>query len=436
MPNKPLITINNSYSQISGLSVKADKELRDLLSYVVGGQSAYFSGYGVRRKSLLSKRGELATGLVPRVKDFLGENNYTLKDNRLYSGHSKSHRRLLKTVKFYDWQVRAASKALVMGRGTIAACTGSGKSLTMALVASLFNVSTLIVVPTLELRKQLTETFLELFGPIPGITIKNIDDPSLYTDTKYDLLMIDEVHHSAAATYQKLNRKAWNGIYYRINFTATPFRNDKEETLLYESLAGQVIYELDYKVAAAKGYVVPVEGYYLDVPKQDTDAYTYQEVYNQLVVKNDIRNELIALFMLKLNAADKSILCLVKEVAHGKILAKLTGLPFVSGEDNESRDYIRQFNSGGIKAVIATEGMMSEGVDTKPCEFVILAGLGKAKSATMQKIGRCIRTYPDKESGKVVLIRDKSHKYLMRHFNEQKKILLEEYGVKCLQLDI
>jgi superfamily II DNA or RNA helicase len=107
----------------------------------------------------------------------------------------------------------------------------------------------------------------------------------------------------------------------------------------------------------------------------------------------------------------------------------MTGIPFANGQDEESRDFIRQFNSGGIKALIGTTGVLGEGVDTKPCEIVIIACLGKAKSAFMQQVGRAVRTYPGKESAKVVIIKDASHKFLSRHYAAQVAILKEEYGV-------
>lgn len=429
------ISINNSYSKITGLSVKDDKALRDMLSYTVGGSSAYFSGFGVRKRSLLSKRGEFPTGLLARVGNYLYDNK--IKVNSIdYRNCPKIgvHRKFRNTPKFYDWQKDACFAFKMSHQGTVSATTGSGKSLTMALIASTLNVSTLVVVPTLELKKQLIEAFRGLLGPTPDITIKNIDDPSLKNDKNYDLLMVDECHHAAAKTYQTLNKTAWTGIYYRAHFTATPFRNDEEEALLYESIAGPVIYELDYKTAVAKGYICPVESYYIEVPKQNTDAYTYREVYDKLVVNNIERNDIIAITLLRLQSAKAPTLCLVKEVTHGKILAGLTGIPFVNGADDDSRAFIQQFKDGEIVSLIGTEGVIGEGVDVKPCEYVVIAGLGKAKSQFMQKVGRCIRTFPGKESGKVILFRDTSHKFLLKHFNIQRKILKDIYNSTPLKL--
>jgi superfamily II DNA or RNA helicase len=247
---------------------------------------------------------------------------------------------------------------------------------------------------------------------------------------------LDEAHHAAAKTYRQLNKTAWAGIYHRFYLTATPFRTQPEESILFESIAGQVIYELTYASAVAQGLIVPVEAYYIEVPKVKNDYYTWAEVYSNLVVKNDIRNEMIALTLARLNAANLSTLCLVKEVAHGAKIEALTALAFANGKDDDTRSYIKDFNSGEIKSLIGTEGLLGEGVDSRPCEYVIVAGLGKARGAFMQKVGRAVRTYPGKDSAKVIIIKDLSHRFTARHFREQCKILKEYYGITPTKLDL
>jgi hypothetical protein len=79
------ITIDNSYSKIIGLDAKQEKALKTELSYVVGGSSAYFSGYGIKKRSLLGKKGDFATGLYFRVELWLEKNKlpYKIKDLRV-----------------------------------------------------------------------------------------------------------------------------------------------------------------------------------------------------------------------------------------------------------------------------------------------------------------------------------------------------------------
>lgn len=333
-------------------------------------------------------------------------------------------------MKPYPDQINAVNAAIKHHRGIISMPTGSGKSKVIQMIVQALKLRTLIIVPTLEIKNQIKE----LFMGDHHVTVRNIDSNDLIRHTDYDVLIIDEAHHSAAKTYRTLNKHAWTKIYYRFMLTATPFRNDSEEILLFESICGQVIYTLSYKDAVASNYIVPVEAYYLEIPKKDTNAFSYREVYNELVINNEYRNLIISILMAKLR--DYSTLCLVREISHGKILEQITGFPFIHGEDDDTRDYIKQFNSGEIKTLIGTTGILGEGIDTKPAEYIIIAGGGKAKSQFMQQIGRAVRTFPGKESAKVILIKDLSHKYLINHFNEQKKILLLEYNVKPVRLTL
>lgn len=432
--NVTKLILGNSYSKIIGLSVLQFNQLKQLLSYTHGN---YFSGYGVRRKTLLNKRGEFPTGLLLKVGEYLLSSGIMpeIVDKRQLATKLLDFPKMLKTEKPYNWQVKASNVA-VIANGTVVAPTGTGKSYAIALVVSILKVKTLIVVPTIEIKTQLMSDFEMIFGKTPYIIIENIDSTTLSKHKGIGLLILDEVHHAAAKTYHKLNKTSWNEIYHRICFTATPFRNNSDETLLYESIAGEVIYELTYKEAIKKGYIVPIEAYYIDVPKQDTEAFTYREVYNELVVRNKTLNEIISNLLLSLYKESIPTLCLVKEVAHGNNIQDLVYLPFVNGKDEESRQYITQFKQGKLNTLIGTEGILGEGVDTKPCEYVIIAGLGKAKSAFMQKVGRALRRYKGKESGKVIIFRNSSHKFLLRHFNEQKKILLDQYGIIPIKLNL
>lgn len=433
---RPTIILGNSHSQITGLSSLQFKELKKALSYTVDPQSAYFGKGWVKTKSLLDAKGNFPSGLLSKVKECV--KNVNITDNRVIPKSLSKEKALVMDLPFtpYKWQLDAVDKAYNAKRGGVIAATGCGKSLVIAMIAAKFNVRTLIVVPTLEIRKQLTADIETFFGKNKNIVVQNIDSAFLKDYSDFDLLMIDECHHTAAKTYQQLNKHVWNNIYYRFFFTATYFRNDTNEQLLFEGIAGDPVYELTYKEAIAKKYIVPVEAYYIDLPKQETDAYTWAEVYSTFVVNYEHRNLLIAKTLLSLEKAGKSTLCLVKELKHGYTLSDLTNLPFSNGQDEVSKDFIRLFNKGEVKTLIGTTGILGEGVDTKPCEYVIIAGLGKAKSAFLQQIGRGVRTYPGKETCKIVLFRDTSHKFTLRHYREQCKILKEELDIVPLKLEI
>lgn len=341
----------------------------------------------------------------------------------------------------YREQLLAVDTALRCDRGIISAATGSGKSLMMALLINKLQCRTIIITPSLELKRQLSTSMIEWFGSArvgknKDIYIENVqalDEDEIILG--YDLLCIDEFHHSGANTYRKLNKKSWVNIYYRFGFTATPFRNNDNEKILLESVLSDIIYTIDMKKAIELKYICPVEAYYIDLKKIPVKGESWSEVYNELVVSRQDRNLLIAQILINLDCAGESTLCLVKEIAHGNKLSELTKIPFANGQDDSTRDFIDQFRVRTINSLIGTTGILSEGIDTKPCTYVIIAGLGKAKSAFLQQIGRAVRNYSGKESAKIILIKDPSHKWTLTHFKEQAKILKEELGIVPTKLE-
>lgn len=435
-------------SKVEGLNKDQFRALRDVLSYRVEARTAYFSG-GWRnpKRHLLGLRGDFPTGLLYLVENYLNGRTYQSRDLRKAPQLTfKGLRQASLGVTPYPEQEEAARAAVGHHRGVICAPTGVGKSLIVALLIKELGVKTLVVVPTLELKRQLTESLSKIFGSDNVgslgslVAVENVAalDPKVKLKD-YDMVVIDEFHHSGAKTYRKLNQKAWTGVYYRIGLTATPFRSKDEERLLLESVLSEVIYDIDYQTAVKKGYIVPMEAYYYDLPLKEVEGNptAWASVYSELIVSHEDRNKHIAELLEHLGRQGRSTLCLVKEIQHGRNIIEETAwknFPFANGQDSEAQGFIKQFNQGRCKILLGTTGVLGEGVDTKPCEYVVIAGLGKSKNQFMQQVGRGFRTYPGKTSCKVIIFRDASHKWPLEHFKAQCKYLKEAYGVVPVRL--
>lgn len=432
------LTIDNSYSRIIGLTVQQEKTLKKLMSYKLNAQASYFSGnYRSRDISLLGKRGDFPTGLLPIAEKYIksiASKQYTV-DQRVKPKSSPGKFTLNLPFTPHIDQLNVAKVCKLRYRGIISAVTASGKSAMIALVINELQVRTKIFVPSLELKDQLTVDFISWFGkdkvgPNKDIWIQNIQAEE--TDTNgYDALIIDEFHHSASKSYRKPNKREWNNTYYRFGFTATAYRSDDNEQLLLESVLSEVIYELDYHTAVARGYIVPIEAYFVEVPKIEVEGYTWAQVYSEIVVNNKVRNDLILRLLEALK--DKSTLCLVKEIAHGQ---QLVPYLFMSGQDEDSRDYLDLFNREEIKTLVGTVGVLGEGINSRPAEYILITGLGKSKNQLVQQIGRGLRRHNNKESAKIIIFKDKSHKWSLTHFRSQCKVLKDVYGITPTRLEI
>lgn len=437
------LRIDNSECQILGLSVAQTKELRNLLSYTTSAQNNFYSGGYSRRIYLIDAKSRFPTGLLYLVEGYLKEHKvqHTINDVRMLPKARGDLFTLSMAYEPYPEQKAAAEACKTFKRGIVCAPTGVGKSAIAVLIIHKLQVPTLVVVPSLELKTQLTKSMVFAFGQDKvgkgkPIYVENVDALD-YSEvqTGYDCVIIDEFHHSGAKTYQKLNKRSWSGIYYKIGLTATPFRSQDHEKLLLESVLSQIIYKIDYRTAVNKGYIVSMEAYYYELPKNKTEATTWAGVYSSLVVKNESRNNLIVHILDSLKSSGVSTICLVKEINHGETLKTLTNGYFAHGNNEDTPHLITLFNRGQLTTLIGTTGVIGEGIDTKPAEFVIIAGLGKSKNAFMQQVGRGFRKFDNKVSCKIIMFLDRSHKWTISHFKAQCKVLAEEYGVTPVKLE-
>ncbi len=414
-----------------------------------------FAGTGFRRQHYIGPRGHLPTGLLYLVEQFAKDRQVKLErlDTRvrpelLFAPGSLLTRHLPFTP--YPEQIDAGRAASLACRGIICAPTAFGKSMVVAQIIDRIPVTTLVVVPSLALKEQLTATLREWFGqdrvgplsydrgrvrPDYLISVENVDALAGRQTPGVDMVICDEFHHAGAKTYRDLNKKAWDGVYFKFGLTATPFRSNDEERLLLEGVLSKVIYRVKHQDAVEKGYIAPLEAYYVNLPVQDVEATTWAQVYKKLVVENEVRNQVIVKLISSIrNDLGETGLCLVKEVGHGQEIAAAARVPFGCGMEGTAREELAKFNAGAFPWLVGTTGVLGEGVDTRRAEWAILAAGGKAKVQFMQQVGRVLRVFPGKTSGKVILFRDESHKFLLDHFDACVEHLKTEYGVVAEEL--
>ncbi len=464
------LVIGNSLCRVEGISVSQFKLLRTCCAYTIQSKRKFkvknkkgkmVWSHKKERHNLMDRSGVFPTGLLYLVKEFLDDKSweYRVLDERIVprlNQISETSLYVKKSFEPYSEQIEAAEKALGYGRGILVSPTGTGKSAIIELICDILRVNTLIVVPRLGLKSQLTKSLRAAFGhdvvgplgkstsPKFPITVENVDalDPKKKL-TGFDCVITDEFHHSGAVTYRNLNFKSWSDIYFKFGLTATPFRSNSDERLLLESVLSQVIYDLPYEIAVERKRIVPMQAYYIDMPKEKKKLafVDYHEAYAHFVVNNDLRNNIIADMASNLIRAGASTVILTKQIDHGNILRDLLEerghtVPFAEGRSEVKEDDIAAFNNREEICLIGTCGVLGEGVDTKPCEYVILAGGGKSKNQFMQMVGRAFRNFEGKESCKVILVRDSNNKHQLEHFNSCVQYLKIEYGVDVEKLDL
>ena len=76
-----------------------------------------------------------------------------------------------------------------------------------------------------------------------------------FPDNFFDMIIIDEAHHSAAASWQKVIERFPAAKV--IHMTATPFRSDRQE------IDGQLVYRYPFRSATLKGYIKRLKASYV-----------------------------------------------------------------------------------------------------------------------------------------------------------------------------
>ena len=177
--------------------------------------------------------------------------------------------------------------------GSVVLPTGSGKTFLAVQAIAEAGVSTLVVVPTIDLMNQWHATLTNAFGDqlsdavgvlgggshnVTNITVTTYDSAYRYINEygdQFGLLVVDEVHHLPAPTYQQIPEMTIAP--YRLGLTATYERADGQHEVL-EDLIGPVVYEENVDELAGE-YLSKYETIHLKVELTAEEREQYDEEY-------------------------------------------------------------------------------------------------------------------------------------------------------------
>lgn len=329
-----------------------------------------------------------------------------------------------------DYQEEAADLMDNNYRGVINFATGLGKSLLAAHSIKRHRTKSLVVCPTDSIATQFHEQLTSCFGSnkvgfygggkkkINDITVgiaasiyKNVGD---FAKENLGLVIVDEVHHIPASTFYNIATELGD-VGKIFGLTATDYRSDGKDIMIAGG-CGDVLISRDIKWGVENKWLAEpifivreVKTGGRDYPSDKLKNYV-EHVRNSTIMKNQIMSDIKA-FMAK----GKSVLCLVDEVAHGIELSKALGIPFATGKDSKSQDYVDQLNAGKIPALIGTDGKVGEGTDTRNVDVLVLANFVAGKGPVIQAVGRGLRRQGSKTHCIILDYIPVSSKMLTRH---------------------
>ena len=337
-------------------------------------------------------------------------------------------------------------------RGCIILPTGAGKTMIALKAITDTNSSTLIIVPTLNLMEQWSESIKKilkdttLIGMLGGghedikmITVTTYESAYLkysFLGNKFKFLIFDEAHHLAAEKYSLIGEHFISP--YRLGLTATIEREDGRHIILFK-LIGDVIYKKDFYQLAEKNYLANFELKKRTINMLPEEVIQYNnkiEEYRKilkdcnifypiklekLIILSSNNSKLRKALLLRNEALEIALNSKAKILELEKILkekdldskkiiiftihTKLAYtisnrflIPVITHRTkNEERNEILEGFKKGRYRIITTTKVLDEGTDIPDANTgIILSGTG-SKREFVQRLGRLLRPKNNRE---------------------------------------
>lgn len=391
--------------------VSKDKFTDDLLKQ----NSMIFKGWDVYRWTVRQMQKQPDT-VKDELKLFIGENAaFKEIDDYLPVQRGKALSGEKLELREYQQEALANLKAMRERKETIALlyqATGTGKTVTAVLDAKGVAGKTLFVAHTIELVKQAYDTFKSLWqdttvgkysdniketgcnvicGSVQSVAL-NLDS---FGENEFDYIIIDEAHHAAAETYQKI--LSYFKPKFILGLTATPERADNINILdIFKNTA----HRLDIEAAVEIGALTTVRCIRIHTNIDMTKVRFNSVQYNirDLDVKICVteRNNLIVDTWLNY-VKNKRTVVFCASVKHAEQVAALfkdAGIEAVAvsgGMKTSERDeWLAKFADGKINVLCACD-LLNEGWDCPQTEVLFMARPTMSKVLYMQQLGRGMR---------------------------------------------
>jgi len=429
----------------------------------------------VRLYSLFTR--ELYVGLIPYVKLFAEQNQYTVEEQRTSVPDAYlDTREFIQSLNLHghgnpievrNYQIDAVQHAVHNHRALLLSPTGSGKSLIIYSLVRYHlqqNRRILILVPTTSLVEQLTADFADYSSANGWRTSEHVHKiyagadkvtdcevivstwQSLYKLDKqffaqFDVVIGDEAHLFKANSLTGILNKMPHCA-YRIGTTGT-LDGLKTNKLVLEGIFGAV-----HRVTTTKALIKNKQLADLDIQclvlgyadevKKTTRSFTYQEEMDWLVTHPG-RNKFIRNLALAQTGNTLVLFQFVEK--HGKALHEMIQAKAADGRkiffvyggtDTDQREQVRHITEAENDAIIvASYGTFSTGINIRNLHNIIFASPSKSRIRNLQSIGRGLRTSDTKDRCRLYDIGDdlsyKSKKnFTLLHMIERIRIYNDE----------
>ena len=433
------------------------KALIRLYTFKVPG-SEFSTAYKRRRwdgkKRFITAAGNFPSGLLSYILADLKRIDCAPDVEVLYKEGSPLSVKNIKNFTYYNFQKDFVKKALLKKRGVIKSPTGSGKTLIMAGIIKALSSKKMVIL--FNAKQILTQTYdflnescgIEnlgicfgegyIYGDIMLCTVQSIDKILDTHLEEAEVLLVDEVHEFANGKVTLAAINSFPKAQYRVGFTATP-PSDAIPKYNLAGAFGPLWEETSTSSLIEEGKLTKPLIQLIPIPSLSSlnESSSYLEVYENFIVKNQIRNQKICDIVTTIKETNKKarLLILVNNLEHAQQLHTLIKNSFkLWGEDPILTRYqtISKFISDKKSSVLIGTKILQTGINIEEITHFINARGLKSEIATIQALGRALRTH---DSMNRVYIYDfiDNAKYLREHSRLRKEYYLSEgHEIKIL----
>ena len=299
-------------------------------------------------------------------------------------------------------------------KGVVILPTGTGKTYLSAFDTLNVQGRILFIVHKLDILSQSRESYEKIYttaklGLLTGDARENVNDSKVlfaskdtlrncFTDFKpneFDYIVIDEVHHGQAPTYQSILSYFKPNV-FTLGLTATPDRADRKD--IFQLFDYNKVFEYTLNDAIDNGFLVPYTYYgltdnidYTNI-RYNGNKYKVEDLDRALIIPE--RNERIFDEYILKGSGNKALgfCCSIKHANEMADLFNSKGIPAVAiTSETPDRDKVIKDFRQSVYTVAFTVDLFNEGIDFPDLRVLLFLRPTESKTIFTQQLGRGLR---------------------------------------------
>ncbi len=246
---------------------------------------------------------------------------------------------------------------------------------------------------------------------------------------RFGLIILDEAHHCPASTFFKVISQL--NPYYLYGLTATPYRRDGLEIIMFQTLGEATAVIKTKEVEKHGGIVIPTVR--LRSVHRPTNSGMVMEsnvpsIMNKYIIDNDSRNHMIVGDVVREASMGNFCIVISGRKVHCETLHELisagwpkTGIATGDYSEKYQDEQVKRFYDGDITVLVTTFELLGEGFDIDFLNRAFVATSFRAEGRVEQLIGRIQRSAEGKSDAIVYDYVDVDIGVLKDQFYNRKK---------------